>query len=71
LRGRFDYGKEQAHYVLMSLSCGDEWKNYIQVVKSSSIRCLEVIVEKWSSQSVLAMDDSVDVEPIENLTRDK
>ena len=23
LRGRFDYGKERAHYVLMSLSCED------------------------------------------------
>lgn len=28
LRGRFDYGTEQAHYVLMALSCEDEWKNY-------------------------------------------
>jgi hypothetical protein len=32
---------------------------------------LEVIVEKGSSRSVLAVDDSVDVEPIENLTQDK
>ena len=44
LRGRFDYGKERAHYALMSLSCEDEWKNYIEVVKSSIVRCLEVIV---------------------------
>ena len=49
LRGRFDCGKERAHYVLMCLSCEDEWKNYIEVVKSSSVRCLEVVVEKGSS----------------------
>ena len=71
LRGRFYCGKERAHYVLMSLSCEDEWKNYIEVVKSSSVRCLEVIVEKGSSRSVVAMDDSVDVEPVENLTQDE
>jgi hypothetical protein len=49
LRGRFDYGKEQAHYMLMSLSYEDEWKNYVEVIKSSSIRCLEVVVEKGCS----------------------
>jgi hypothetical protein len=27
LRGRFDCGKKRAHYVLMPLSCEDEWKN--------------------------------------------
>ena len=57
--------------MLMSLSCEDEWKNYIEVVKSSSVRCLEVVVEKGSSRIVVAVDDSVDVEPIENLTQDK
>jgi hypothetical protein len=31
LRGRFDCGKERAHYVLMCLSCEDEWKNYVEV----------------------------------------
>jgi hypothetical protein len=49
LRGRFDCGKEQAHYVLMCLSCDNEWKNYIEVVKSSSVRCLEVVVNKGSA----------------------
>ena len=49
LRGRFDCEKERAHYMLMSLSCEDEWKNYIEVVKSSSVRCLEVVVEKGCS----------------------
>ena len=28
LRGRFDCGKERAHYVLMALSCEEDWKNY-------------------------------------------
>ena len=37
----------------------------------SSVRCLEVVVEKGSSRSVVAMEDSVDVEPIENLTQDE
>jgi hypothetical protein len=43
LRGRFDCGKERAHYVLMALSCEDEWKNYKEVMKSSSVRCLELL----------------------------
>jgi hypothetical protein len=54
----------------MSLSCDDEWKNYVEVVKSSSVRCLEV-VEKGCSPIVVAMDDNVDVEPVENLTQDE
>jgi hypothetical protein len=33
----------------MALSCEDEWKNYIEVMKSSSVRCMEVVVEKGSS----------------------
>ena len=52
-RGRFDNGKDRAHYVLMCLSCEDEWKNYIEVVKSSGVRCLEVVVEKGSSRIVM------------------
>ena len=71
MRGRFDCGKEQAHYVLMSLSHEDEWKNYVEVVKSSSVRCLEVVVEKGCSPIVVAVDDNVDMEPIENLTQDE
>ena len=66
-----DCVKERAHYVLMSLSCEDEWKNYIEVVKSSSVRCLEVVVEKGSSRIVVAVDDSVNVDPVENLTLDE
>ena len=57
--------------MLMSLSCEDEWKNYIEVVKSSSVRCLQVVVEKWSRRIVVAVDDNVDVEPVENLTQDE
>jgi hypothetical protein len=49
MRGRFDRGKERSHYLLMPLSCEDEWKDYVDVVKSSNIRCLEVVVEKGSS----------------------
>ena len=71
LRGRFDCGKEQAHYVLMSLSYEDEWKNYVEVVKNSNVRCLEVAVEKGCSPIVVAVDDNVDVEHIENLTQDE
>jgi hypothetical protein len=61
LRGQFDRGKVRAHYVLMSLSYEDEWKNFVEVVKSSSVRCLEV-VEKGCSPIVVAVDDNVDVE---------
>ena len=57
--------------MLMCLSCEDEWKNYIEVVKSSSVRCLQVVVEKWSRQIVVVVDDNVDVEPVENLIQDK
>jgi hypothetical protein len=49
LIGRFDCGKKRAHYMLMSLSCEDEWKNYVGVIKSSSVTCLEVVVEKGCS----------------------
>ena len=53
--------------MLMSLSCDDEWKNYVEVVKSSSVRWLEVVVEKGSSPIMVVVDDNVDVEPVENL----
>jgi hypothetical protein len=53
------------------MSCEDEWKNYVEVVKSSSVRCLEVVVDKRCSPIVVAMDDNVDVEPVENLTQDE
>ena len=57
--------------MLMCLSCEDEWKNYVEIVKSSNVRCLEVVVEKGISQSVVVVDDSVDVELVENLTQDE
>jgi hypothetical protein len=55
----------------MCLSCLDEWKNYVEVVKSSSVRCLKVVVEKGSSPIVVDVDHNVDVELIENHTQDK
>jgi hypothetical protein len=55
----------------MFLSCEDEWKNYVEVVKSSSVRCLKVAIEKGCSPIVVAVDDNVDVEPVENLTQDE
>jgi hypothetical protein len=39
--------------------------------ESSSVRCLEVVVEKGCMPFVVPMDDNVDVEPIENITQDK
>jgi hypothetical protein len=71
MRGRFDCGKEQSHYLLMPLSCEDEWKDYIDVVKSSNVRCLEVVVEKGSRPPVVPVDVSVDVEVVENLTQEE
>ena len=55
----------------MPLSCEDEWKNYIEVIKSSSVTCLEVVVEKGSRPFVVDVDDDVDVQPIENLTQEE
>ena len=55
----------------MALSCDEEWKNYNEVVKTSSVRCLEVVVKKGCSPFVVDVDDNVDVEPIENLTQDE
>jgi hypothetical protein len=55
----------------MALSCEDEWKNYIEVMKSSSVRCLEVVVEKGCTPFVVPMDDNVDVEPVENVIQDE
>jgi hypothetical protein len=54
----------------MCLTCDDEWKNYVEVVKSSSVRCLEV-VDKGSTRNMVPVDDNVDVEPVENLTQDE
>ena len=71
LRGRFDCGKERAHYVLMALSCENEWKDYKEVVKTSSVRCLEVVVDKGCSPLEAVVDDNVDVEPVENVTQDE
>ncbi|RCV30938.1 hypothetical protein SETIT_6G136100v2 [Setaria italica] len=45
LRGRFDYGKVRAHYVLMNLASDSNWKNYKDVVHEENVACLEVIVE--------------------------
>jgi hypothetical protein len=39
--------------------------------KSSSVRCLKVVVEKGCMPFVVPMDDNVDVEPIENVTQDE
>ena len=69
MRGRFDCGKQRSHYLLMPLSCEDEWKDYVDVVKSSNVSCLEVVVDKVSRPSVVPVDDSVDVEVVENVTR--
>jgi hypothetical protein len=54
----------------MSLSCHDEWKNYVEVVKSSSVRCFKVIVEKGCTPKMVAMVDNVD-EPVNNLTQEE
>jgi len=72
LRGRFDCGKGRAHYVFMGLSCEEEWKNYIEVVKSSSVSCLEVVVEKVCIPS--SVDNavvSVDVDLLEDVTQEE
>jgi hypothetical protein len=55
----------------MPLSCEAEWKDYIDVVKSSNVRCLEVVVEKGSSRKLAPLDDSVDLEPLENLSQEE
>jgi hypothetical protein len=54
----------------MALSCEEDWVNYKEVVKSSSVRCLKVVVDKGLSPLVVLVDDNVDVEPIENLTQE-
>jgi hypothetical protein len=44
-RGRFDYGKARAHYVLMSLSSEENWNRYKKVVGQANVSCLEVVVD--------------------------
>lgn len=56
--------------MLMTLSSEDEWKDYNKVVKSSGVRCLEV-VEKGCIPFVVPVDDNVEVEHVENLTQDE
>jgi hypothetical protein len=55
----------------MALSCEDDWKNYIEVMKSSNVRCLEVVVDKGCTPFVVPMDDNLVVEPVENVTQDE
>lgn len=45
--------------------------NYMEAVKSSSVSCLEVVVDEGSSPYVVCVDENVDVEPRENLNKDE
>jgi hypothetical protein len=55
----------------MGLSCESDWKNYVEVVKSSSVQCLEVVVDKGCRPSVVQVDDDVEVEPVEKVTQEE
>lgn len=64
MKGRFDYGKERVHYVVMSLSCEEDLTIYKIVTKSSNDNCFEVVVDRGCSTLVVYMN----VDGIENLT---
>jgi hypothetical protein len=55
----------------MCLSCDKEWKNYVDVVKSTNVRCFEVVVDRVCTPNLVLVDDTVDVEAVENLTQDE
>lgn len=63
LKGHFDCGKERPHYVLMPLSFLDDWSNYKEAVRSSTVTCLEVVVDTRSTPLVVHVDDNVDWSP--------
>ena len=45
LRGRFDPGKNRAHYILVPLRHPSDWSRYIRVVQGSNVPMAEVVVE--------------------------
>ena len=45
LNGRFDTGKNRAHYVLMPLRNPAHWSHYTRVLQSSNVPMAEVVVE--------------------------
>jgi len=54
----------------MSLPCDDEWKNYVEVVKSCSVTCFKVVVQKVCARDVVGVAANVD-RPVENFTREE
>lgn len=63
MKGRFDYGKERVHYVVMSLSCEEDLTIYKVVTNSSNDNFFEVVVNRGSTLVVY-----MNVDGIENLT---
>ena len=44
LHGRFDDGKGRSHYVVMPITCKNDWLFYKELVKGSQVGCTEIVV---------------------------
>jgi len=45
LRGRFDCGKDRAHYVMLTLESEMHWRKYKDIVACANVVCWEAVVE--------------------------
>jgi hypothetical protein len=63
IHGRFGSGDKRSHYVMMSITCGDDWLFYKECVKESQVHCVELVVDVYSLVNSLHNN-----EPMEHLT---
>ena len=71
LRGRFDYGKARAHYVMLTLESEMHWRKYKDIVARANVVYWEVVVEitrTSRSQEPVGIVDEVPFR-IENITQ--
>jgi len=59
LKGRFDVGKNRAHYVMMDLCNQAEWSRYNRVIQGSNVGIVELVLENVENEE-LSFDDSGD-----------
>ena len=59
LKGRFDVGKNRAHYVMMDLCNQAEWSRYNRVIQGSNVGMAELVLETVENEEA-SFDDGGD-----------
>ena len=57
LKGRFDVGKNRAHYVMMELCNQAEWSRYNRVIQGSNVGMAELVLETVENEEASFDDD--------------